>query len=43
MTAQEDVKLLYYDSEHNHKDFLNEKVYNTKEEIINILKSDSYE
>lgn len=28
------VKLLYYDSEHNHKTFLNEKVYNKKEEII---------
>lgn len=28
------VKLLYYDSEHGHKEFLNEKVYNTKEEII---------
>ena len=28
------VKLLYYDSEHGHKTFLTEKVYNTKEEII---------
>ena len=32
------VKLLYYDSEHNHKEFLKEKVYNTKEEIIKEIK-----
>ncbi len=43
LCKEHNVKLLYYDSEHNHKNFLNEKVYNTKEEIINILKSDSYE
>lgn len=28
------VRLLYYDSEHGHKEFLNEKVYNDKEAII---------
>ena len=28
------IRLLYYDSEHKHTSFLNEKVYNTKEEII---------
>ena len=38
LCKEHNVKLIYYDSEHGHKNFLNEKVYNTKEEIINVLK-----
>ena len=42
LCKKHNVKLIYYDSEHGHKNFLNEKVYNTKEEIINVLKLNNY-
>ena len=35
LCKEHNVKVLYYDSEHGHKEFLNEKVFNSKEEIIN--------
>jgi hypothetical protein len=35
------VKLLYYDSEHNHTEFLGEKVYNNKNNLLKeILKNE---
>lgn len=33
------LKLLYYDSENNHKEFLGEKVYNTENEILKVITS----
>lgn len=44
LCKEHDVKLLYYDSEHEHTEFFGEKVYNTEKEIINevlLLKSDT--
>ena len=33
------IKLLYYDSEHNHTEFLGEKVYNNENNIIKEITS----
>ena len=39
LCKKNNVKLLYYDSEHNHTEFLGEKVYNNENNLINeILK-----
>lgn len=34
LCKENNVKLLYYDSENNHTSFLNEKVYNEKNNLI---------
>ena len=39
LCKENSIKLLYYDSEHNHTEFLGEKVYNNENNIIKEITS----
>lgn len=39
LCKENDIILLYYDSEHNHQSFLGEKVYNSQDEILREIRN----